>query len=428
MTGASRSAPQAYPYRWLVLLAFCVLSAAVQVQWLTFAPIAREARGYFAVSALQVDLLSLVFMGVYLIASIPASFAIDTYGLAAGVRTGAALTLGFALARAAFPSSYGLVLVAQIGLAVGQPFVLNAATKLASQWFPLRERALAVGLATLSQFLGIIAVMVAMPELIAGRPIAVALPRALWLWAGLAGVAALFAVACVRERPPSAPGPEEPRETMRAGLARIAQQRDMIVLLVLFTLGLGMFNAISTCIDQICEAKGLDVEQTGMVGAAQLIAGVVGAVVLPIVSDRLRNRRGVLVLCMLGMLPGLIGLAWAHDYGSLLIASGLLGFFLLGGGAPIGFQYAAEISYPAPESTSQGLLLMAGQASGIALILAMNALGTTLSLWGFVVLGAAIVPLTLRLRESPVMLTDDVREALAAARALADLPEESHRD
>jgi cyanate permease len=245
---------------------------------------------------------------------------------------------------------------------------------------------------------------VAMPELIADQAIGVALPRALWLWAGLAGAAALFAAACVRERPPSAPGPEEPRETMRAGLARIAQQRDMITLIVLFTLGLGMFNAISTCIDQICEAKGLDVEQTGMVGAAQLIAGVIGGVLLPVASDKLRKRRGMLVLCMLGMLPGLIGLAWARDYGNVLIASSLLGFFLLGGAAPIGFQYAAEISYPAPESTSQGLLLMAGQASGIALILAMNALGTTRSLWVCVALGVAIVALTLRLRESPRML------------------------
>lgn len=416
MTVSPRSAPRTYAYRWLVLFAFCVLTAAVEVQWLTFAPIAREARGYFAASALQVDLLSLVFMGVYLIASIPASYAIDTYGLAAGVRLGAALTFGFALMRAALPSSYGLVLIAQIGLAAGQPLVLNAATKLAGQWFPIRERALAVGLATLSQFIGIIAVMIAMPELVAGQPVAVALPRALWLWAGLAGAAALFAVVCFREQPPSPPGPEEPRETMREGLARMAQQRDMITLLVLFTLGLGMFNAISTCIDQICEAKGLDVEQTGMVGAAQLIAGVAGGVVLPIVSDKLRSRRGMLVLCMIGMLPGLIGLAWARDYASLLIASGLLGFFLLGGGAPIGFQYAAEISYPAPESTSQGLLLMAGQASGIALILAMNAVGAAPSLWGCVALGAVIVALTFRLRESPLMLTDDVRAALAERR------------
>jgi len=420
MTTPSKPAARLYSYRWIVLLAFCVLSAVIQIEWLSFAPIAREARQFFAVSPLQVDLLSLVFMAIYLLVGIPASYTLDTYGLAVGVRVGAALTFTFALARAAFADSYALVLAAQVGLAIGQPFVGNAATKLASHWFPIRERGLAVGLATLSQFVGIIIVMVAMPALVSGRPISVALPQALWLWAGVAGVGALLGVSCVRERPPSPPGPEEPRESMRAGIARIRTQRDMITLLVLFTLGLGIFNAVSTCIDQICEAKGLDVEQTGMVGAAQLIAGVVGGVVLPIVSDKLRRRRALLIVCMLGMVPGLIGLAWARDFAALVASSAVIGFFLLGGGAPIAFQYAAEVSYPAPESTSQGLLLMVGQASGIALIIGMNAVGMLPSLWVFVGLGVVIAALTFRLRESPLMLTDDVREALAAVSAGED--------
>ncbi len=51
----------------------------------------------------------------------------------------------------------------------------------------------------------------------------------------------------------------------------------------------------------------------------------------------------------------------------------LLGFFLLSAG-PIGFQYAAGITFPVPEGTSNGLLLMAGQISGILFIFAMNAM------------------------------------------------------
>ena len=39
-----------------------------------------------------------------------------------------------------------------------------------------------------------------------------------------------------------------------------------------------------------------------------------------------------------------------------------LGFFLMSL-APIGYQYAAEITFPAPEGTSNGLLNLAGQAS-----------------------------------------------------------------
>ena len=48
-----------------------------------------------------------------------------------------------------------------------------------------------------------------------------------------------------------------------------------------------------------------------------------------------------------------------------------MGFFLLSSG-PIGFQYGAEITFPASEGSSNGLLLMMGQISGIAFILAMD--------------------------------------------------------
>ncbi len=49
------------------------------------------------------------------------------------------------------------------------------------------------------------------------------------------------------------------------------------------------------------------------------------------------------------------------------------GFCLLSAG-PIGFQYGAEVAYPAPEGMSNGLLLLMGQISGIAFIFAMDGL------------------------------------------------------
>jgi len=54
-----------------------------------------------------------------------------------------------------------------------------------------------------------------------------------------------------------------------------------------------------------------------------------------------------------------------------LAFSFIFGFFLLSAG-PVGFQYGAEITYPAPEGASNGLLLLMGQVSGIAFILAMD--------------------------------------------------------
>ena len=44
--------------------------------------------------------------------------------------------------------------------------VINAVVQM--RWFPVHERATAVGIATLAQFIGIIAVMVVTPLLVAG--------------------------------------------------------------------------------------------------------------------------------------------------------------------------------------------------------------------------------------------------------------------
>lgn len=49
----------------------------------------------------------------------------------------------------------------------------------------------------------------------------------------------------------------------------------------------------------------------------------------------------------------------------------MLGFFVMSAG-PIGFQYAAEVASPAPESTSQGLMLLVGQVSGMIMVTCMS--------------------------------------------------------
>ena len=79
------------------------------------------------------------------------------------------------------------------------------------------------------------------------------------------------------------------------------------------------------------------------------------------------------------MLPGVAGLAFAGNlsadaetvYRISLISSFILGFFVMSAG-PVGFQYAAEVCYPAPESTSQGILLWVGQLTGMIFVAGMS--------------------------------------------------------
>src|SRR5512136_1916981 len=129
-----------YGYRWIVLVAFMLVVVINQLLWITFAAITSTAGKFYNVSDLSIGLLSMSFMIVYILVSIPASWVIDTYGVRVAVGIGAALTAVFGLLRGVWAANYTLVLIAQIGVAIGQPFVLNAITTVAARWFPQRER------------------------------------------------------------------------------------------------------------------------------------------------------------------------------------------------------------------------------------------------------------------------------------------------
>jgi len=382
---------RAYGYRWVVLAAFMLVAAMNQLAWITFAPITGDAAAFYGVSDFAIGLLSLVFMAVFIVMSFPASWVIDTLGIRVGVGIGAALTGGFALLRGLVPADYTWVLVAQIGLAVGQPFVLNAVTKTAARWFPARERATAAGLGMLAIYLGILLGLVLTPALVSRT----SLPVALRVYGIAAAVIAAAFFGLVRERPPSPAGAEE-RSLVLDGLRAILRDRTFLLLVLLFFIGLGVFNAATTWIENIVRPRGFTAAQAGWVGGLILAGGILGAVVLPTLSDRSGRRVPFLWIALAGSVPGLLGITFAQSYGLLLLSAFVFGFFLLSSG-PIGFQYAAEVTQPVPEGTSNGLLLLAGQVSGILFILGMDALKSpaTGSMTSSLVVLAALLALSL---------------------------------
>ncbi|MFH1138743.1 MAG: MFS transporter [Pseudomonadota bacterium] len=357
-------------YRWVVLLAYSLGQAAMQILWVSFAPITGEAAAFYHVSPLQIGLLSLVFMVVYLFMSLPASWAIDTLGVKKGTGFGLVVMGLFGLVRGVWGENFTVVTIATIFIAVAQPFVLNSVTALGARWFPVEERATAAGIAVLSQFIGIVLAMVMSPFLY----IHLGAPGMLKVYGLFAAGSAVVFLVLVKERPAGAAAAAPPEERVQVwkGLKHIVKQRDMLILIAVMFIGLGIFNAVTTWIEQLIEPRGFSITQAGTLGAAMMLAGILGALVVPLLSDRTRKRKVWVMACLIGACPGLIGLTYAVDFIPLVLSGIVFGFFLLGGG-PVIYQYSAEICAPAPEATSQGLLLLAGQVSGILFIFGMDA-------------------------------------------------------
>ncbi|TFH08059.1 MAG: MFS transporter [Candidatus Atribacteria bacterium] len=396
-------AVRASGYRWIMLVVFMLAIGVNQLLWISFAPVTGDAAAFYGVSDLAIGLLSLVFMLVFIVVSIPASWVLDTYGIRVGVGIGAVLTGIFGLLRGVMAADYTWVLICQIGIAVGQPFVLNAIAKLAGRWFPLGERATATGLASLAIYGGIFTGLAITPMIV----LRTSLPNALLIYGIIAAAVAVVFIALAKERPQSPVGPEE-RSLVLDGLKSVFRNRGFLMLLLLFFIGLGVFNAVTTWIEDIVRPRGFSMEQAGLIGGMMVIGGIVGALVIPPLSDRSKKRVPFILLALGGAIPGLIGVTFATSYWLMLASAFVLGAFLLASG-PIGFQYGAEITYPAPEGTSNGLLLLAGQVSGIAFIVGMDLLKSpvtgsmTWPLLGLAGLMALALLLSTRLKESKAL-------------------------
>ncbi len=362
--------PKPYPYRWVVLLAFALAMAVQQLLWITFASITHDAALYYKVSELAIGLLSLVFMAVYILVSIPSSWLIDNRGFRFAAGVGVVITGLFGILRGIFAANYTLVLVCQIGIAVGQPLILNAVTTVSAKWFPPAERATAAGLSWLAGYLGLIIGLAATPYLEVAFNF-----QGMLLCYGIISVivAAVFLISAKEEPPVSQYAQGEERALVFDGFKQMMKKRDFILLTAVFFIGLGVFNGLSTWIEEILRPRGLSAAQAGLIGGIMVAAGVIGSGIVPALSDKFKNRVAFIFIAIAGSVPGLVGIAYSSSYPVLLFSAGILGFFMLST-APLGFQYGSEVALPAPEGTSNGMLMLAGQVSGIIFIFGMDAL------------------------------------------------------
>ena len=383
---------QVYKFRWIVLLLFMFANITMQILWISFAPVNSLAQVFYGVDKVSIDLLALSFMIVYIPITFLSAWIIDKYGFKIGAGIGAIIAGIFGFLRFLAFDSYLLVLIFQIGIGVGQPFILNAITKLSANWFPDDERTTATGLALISQFLGIALGMFITPILVLGSNL---LPMLL-IYGILSMVSGVIFVAFVRDKPPTPPTREirEEKVLMIEGLRTLFKNRHFIILFILFFLGLGIFNTITTYIEAIVLPRGYDVNFAGILGGLMLLGGIVGCIIMSTISDKYKKRRILLIISLIIATISLFILTFAFNDILLYTFGFLLGFGLLSAG-PVGLEYAVDLTKPVPEASSNGMLMMVGQVGGILLILSLENATLNNDYWPALLIQALLLVLAL---------------------------------
>ncbi|KAA0175467.1 hypothetical protein FNF27_03167 [Cafeteria roenbergensis] len=145
------------------------------------------------------------------------------------------------------------------------------------------------------------------------------------------------------------------------------------LLLVAFSLGLGLFNAFVTLVAQIVEPCGYNSDDAGIFGGALIGAGLLGAGVAGAALEATRAYTAALrigfVLCTATIL-GLVASLQRDSFGLLVgtfAGAGLTILPLL----PVTLESAVEHSFPIVEESASALLLLGGQITGIVFVFVM---------------------------------------------------------
>ena len=396
-------------YRWIILFSIVPIIISSEIMWLSLAPISSIAEKYYNVSSFWITLFTMSYMIMFVVFTFPASWVIDRYGYRCSLTIGAVLTALFGLTRAYFADNFALVIVSQYLIAAGQPFLINISTKVPANWFPISERATAAGILTMAQYLGFALPMIIAPAMVESS----GLPAVLRTFAIIAVVSAVISIALTKERPAvPPPGPKPEREDFSAASVRkLLHNKEYLLALFIAFISIGVFNTILTLIESILLPRGIDPIQAGVIGAVFVAAGVVGAIILPIISDIMHIRVPFLISAIIALVPLYLGFTYISGFLMLVIIAGIAGFAIMGA-APILFQHGSEVAYPTQEGTSLGMILLMGQISGVLFVFLFEALAAGFHsvippMLVIVALTASEIPFAFKMKESQLLKRGD---------------------
>lgn len=265
---------------WLVVAAYGAVAAANQLLWLTFAPVTTETARRLGVSVSAVGWLSEVFPLVYVVLALPAGAILDRW-FRPGLATGALLGAIGGLLR--LDEHFALVMTGQLAVAVAQPLVLAALTKLAGEQLRPEHRAAGIAVGSASLFAGMLAALVLGATLGASH-----LGTVLAIDGAFATAGALALVVGLAFRGRST-------TTSTTGLERLRQVwgvRELRLLVGLVFVGFGVFIALTTWLQALLAQYHQSSTLAGLMLVGMLVAGIAGSAVLPpLVLGRRRERR-----------------------------------------------------------------------------------------------------------------------------------------
>ena len=355
-------------YRWVVLSVFAFAIALTQFLWLNFAPIETAVRQELGISVFQVGLLTSIFPILSIILSAPVGTLLDAKGFRFTVSLGV-IIMGISVLLRLKYHSYIWLFAGQFGISVAQPFILNSVSKFASVWFDKDESVIANGLGSMAMFIGMIAAMVITPVLVTGKGFG----YALYVYAGVTLFGCVLFLVLGKNNPSLSSSLKEEEKEYKGmdAYKSIFGMKDMLLLIAIMFIGIGFFNGLMTWMNELLSQNGFTEVQTGTIGGVIIGGGILGALVIPLLSDVLKRRKPFLIIATL--VGGTIVYPFLNtrSMATAIVLGAMVGFFVISL-LPIILQMTTEIVGERLTGTATGLLMLVGSVGAVVVIYLME--------------------------------------------------------
>jgi predicted MFS family arabinose efflux permease len=384
---------------WLAVGSYAAVGAVTQLLWLTYAPVTTSAAAFYSVGEGYIGVLSIIFPLVYVVLALPCGLLLDRWFRPVLI-VGGLLTAAGALLRVVDTTSITWATVGQVVIAIGQPFVLGAITKVCVDYLPRRSRPTGIAVGTAGLFVGMLIAFVT------GALLEDNISELLMLQAALA-VVAVLAMCIVLIRPGRFADEIEVAagvsvdSTRRHPLRTVWSDPALRLLIAIVAVGFGVFVALTTWLQALLEPAGVTATTSAVILLVMVVAGIFGAALLPPIAARRGNQVTFMFIALGAAIIGCLALAIAPSAVTGYVVAGALGFLLLSV-LPIVLEMV-EARAGAAVSTATSAVWLAGNAGGvlvsglIGVFLGMPAIGFALMALVPLVFG---LPLVVRLRRT----------------------------
>ncbi|XP_032786902.2 feline leukemia virus subgroup C receptor-related protein 2 isoform X1 [Daphnia magna] len=369
-----------YRRRWLMLVIFILVSMSSAFQWIQFSIITNLIMKYYNVDSTTVDWTSLVYMVTYIPLIFPGAWIMDKVGLRVTLLMG---SFGTALGSwikvlGAAPDLFYVALIGQTITAMSQVFILGVPPNVAAVWFGAEQVSSACSIGVFGNQLGIALGFLLPPIMVQDHDnvedIGADLKRMFYIVAGVCTAFFLLVLVAFQAKPPlppnaarATPQSAEP-VTYYQSITKIVTNRNYILLLITYGINAGVFYAMSTLLNQtVLKHFPGEEENAGRIGLTIVVCGMFGSVVCGIVLDKTHKFRETTLVVYGLAVAGMVAYTFTFELQYIVVTfvtAGAVGFFMTGY-LPVGFEFAAELTYPEPEVTSSGLLNASAQVFGI---------------------------------------------------------------